>query len=258
MKNYTVYKHTTPCGKCYIGITGRNPLKRWQNGRGYTSNDHFFRAIIKYGWENIQHEILFENLSKEEAEQKEIEMIAFYKSDIPSYGYNIQHGGNSIGKHSEETKIKIGNANRGRKPWGYGKHRNPETKKKISESQIGRKHSEETKRKISESHKGRKQTEKEILARAEANRGKKRTPEQCKNISDALKGHKGVVHTEETKKRISQTLSIPVICVETNIYYSGMRDASEKTNISSGSISMCCRGKYKTAGGFHWKYAQTI
>lgn len=29
---YTVYKHTTPSGKVYIGITGQKPERRWQNG----------------------------------------------------------------------------------------------------------------------------------------------------------------------------------------------------------------------------------
>lgn len=32
---YIVYKHTTPCGKVYIGITSKTPSQRWQNGKGY-------------------------------------------------------------------------------------------------------------------------------------------------------------------------------------------------------------------------------
>lgn len=42
---YCVYKHTGPTGKVYIGITKRNPQKRWNSGRGYESNRYFFRAI---------------------------------------------------------------------------------------------------------------------------------------------------------------------------------------------------------------------
>ena len=90
---YCVYKHTTPNNKVYIGITSKNPLERWNNGHGYASNKHFTNAIMKYGWDNIQHEILFEGLTKEEACQKEIELIAFYKSNNCEFGYNRSSGG---------------------------------------------------------------------------------------------------------------------------------------------------------------------
>ena len=35
----------------------------------------------------------------------------------------------------------------------------------------------------------------------------------------------------------------------------GIGDAERKTGISNGSISRCCNGKYKTAGGYKWRYA---
>lgn len=94
-RRYVVYKHTSPNGKCYIGITRQNPPeKRWgYNGNGYCDNEYFSRAISKYSWENIKHEILFTNLTKEEAEQKEIELIAFYDSMNPDKGYNATPGG---------------------------------------------------------------------------------------------------------------------------------------------------------------------
>lgn len=31
---YSLYVHTSPSGKRYVGITGINPNRRWQNGRG--------------------------------------------------------------------------------------------------------------------------------------------------------------------------------------------------------------------------------
>ncbi len=35
-------------------------------------------------------------------------------------------------------------------------------------------------------------------------------------------------------------------------------DASEYLNIDNGSISKCCKGKLKTAGGYKWKYIKEI
>ena len=88
--SYCVYKHITPDKRIYIGITRGNPLKRWNNGHGYRGQSVFFNAIIKYGWDNIKHEILYSGLAKEEAEQKETELIAEYKSNNLKYGFNVQ------------------------------------------------------------------------------------------------------------------------------------------------------------------------
>ena len=52
-KIYTVYKHITPSGKVYIGITSIKPDKRWNRGKGYKDNIYFSNAINKYGWDNI-------------------------------------------------------------------------------------------------------------------------------------------------------------------------------------------------------------
>lgn len=115
--NYRVYMHITPNHKRYIGITMREPEMRWKNGFGYRNNKHFFNAILKYGWDNIKHEILFTNLSKEEAEQKEIELIAKYKTTNREYGYNNDNGGKTIGTHSEATREKLRLSHQGKRPF---------------------------------------------------------------------------------------------------------------------------------------------
>ncbi len=131
MLEYYVYKHTTPSNKIYIGITKQNPKRRWKYGEGYIGNSYFYREIKRYGWNNIKHEILFDGLSKQEAEQKEIELIAHYKSNNHNFGYNIENGGNCIGTHSDETKRKISNGNK-------GKIISKETRKKMSDSHKGK------------------------------------------------------------------------------------------------------------------------
>ena len=86
MNKYKVYIHIFPNKKVYIGITSQKEKRRWNNGNGYKNNEYMTNAIQKYGWENIEHKILFTDLTKEEAEQKEIELIAFYKSYQKEYG----------------------------------------------------------------------------------------------------------------------------------------------------------------------------
>lgn len=225
--NYLVYKHTCPNKKVYIGITKLNPLVRWgKNGSNYRGQV-FYSAILKYGWDNIQHEILYTDLSKEEAEHTEVKLIAEYKSNTKEYGYNIDNGGNCGGSRSKETREKISQSL---------KHTlsTEEGKKIHSRSSIGRKHTEEWRRMMSEIHSGK------VVSQATR-----------KKIGDANKGHR---HSEETKQQISRTQCMPIICIETGIVYFGTRDAERKTGINGTSINKCIRKKIKRAGGYHWEY----
>ena len=116
MKNWKVYVHTFPNNKKYFGITCRDdPNIRWQNGKGYGKDGQpvMYNAIQKYGWDNVKHEILFSGLSKKEAESKERELIALYKTNCKRYGclygYNMTDGGEGTLGHkvSKESKKKM-------------------------------------------------------------------------------------------------------------------------------------------------------
>lgn len=190
---YLVYKHVFPNGKIYIGITSQtNPWVRWgKNGCGYRNHYPIWYAIQKYGWENIQHEILVENLSENEAKQKEIELIAKFDSTNHKYGYNVSPGGDSV---SELTKIKL------------------------SKLRTGHVTSEETRRKIGEANskalKGRKVSDAMREKNRLAHLGKKHSPmsEQGRlNIGNAKRGTK---HTEETKKKMSEAQKGKIISEE--------------------------------------------
>lgn len=126
IRNYCIYKHTCPNGKVYIGITGGNPLDRWKSGKGYENNLHFYRAILKYGWDNIKHEILLDSLTQKEAAHYETELIAAYESTNPQFGYNISCGG-EIGrkgiKQSKESYVQAWETRRRNGndiPWNKG------------------------------------------------------------------------------------------------------------------------------------------
>jgi group I intron endonuclease len=219
MQRYTVYRHTAPNGKVYIGITSMEPERRWNNGYGYKRQPYFMNAIRKYGWDNFKHEILFDGLDKEEAERKEIELIAQCRSDEKAYGYNVEHGGNLSGKISEETKRKISKSLKGRHrdvaPW-LGKHHTAETKRKLSELHKGAKNpmygktvSEETRRKMSEAHK----------------RGK-----LCKHV----------------------------LCVETGETFVSATEAAKALGLSQGNVSAVARGERKHSKGYHFKYIEEV
>lgn len=79
-KPWTVYKHTTPSGYVYIGITCQRLSQRWNRGHRYNHNPILYASVKKYGWDKIKHEILFENLTEEEAKSKEKELILYYRS----------------------------------------------------------------------------------------------------------------------------------------------------------------------------------
>ena len=93
---YKIYVHINKTnGKIYIGQTKFDNLnRRWNtDGSGYKTNKHFWNSIQKYGWDNFEHIVLFENLSLEEANLIEEELIKKYDSTNPNKGYNLRFGG---------------------------------------------------------------------------------------------------------------------------------------------------------------------
>lgn len=131
MEFWIVYQHINNVnGKVYIGITSQSPVKRWNNGRGYIRNQHFYAAIQKYGWQNFQHLILAEGLTKEAAEEMEQRLIAEWDATNPECGYNVANGGNVRGRLSEEAKKRIGEKN--------SRENIPEERRrKMSEAKLG-------------------------------------------------------------------------------------------------------------------------
>ena len=111
MNNFwIVYKHTSPSNKHYIGITSQNINQRWRNGSGYIGQPIMENAIKKYGWDNFSHEILYENLSEEEAKNKEKELIKLYHSyylDPLGPGYNMTMGGEGLSTIDWDIFLKL-------------------------------------------------------------------------------------------------------------------------------------------------------
>ena len=213
---YIVYMHQNKLdGKVYIGTTSQKGNDRWRHGKGYKQNSKFYEAIQKFGWDNFEHKILFDNLTKEDAERKETEMIALYKSNTDEHGYNMQSGGVAKFTITEEVKRKIGVALKGRK------------------------FSEEHKRKIGEAQKGQKnhrygkhhsEAAKEHIRKA--------------NIENPSSG-------TFPKRKVDQ-FDLQGNFIKT---WDSMGEIQRVLGIKHCTISDCCRGKQKTSGGYIWKYS---
>ena len=198
----------------------QKPEQRWgNNGCNYKSSPYFYSAIQKYSWDNFEHNILFQDLTKEEACFKEQELIKYYNSMDRNFGYNSTSGG-EIFVMNEETKQKISQAMMGNKN-GVGHPCLEEKKKKISEAQKGREFTEEHKKKLSDAAKNR-----------------------------------HVPCSEEKKKKLSQNYphKRKVYCEELDTIFESVQECSRQLGIPATNISKLCNGRGKTLKGYHLRY----
>ena len=89
-RNYKVYIHIMTGLWIYIGQTGQDLEERWQNGEGYKQhNQMLYHQIKKYGWENINHILYKDNLTKKEADTIEQDLIHFYAKNEMATGLMV-------------------------------------------------------------------------------------------------------------------------------------------------------------------------
>ena len=229
--SYCVYKHTAPNGKVYIGITRINPLKRWENGHGYKSNLHFWNAIVKYGWDNFTHEILFDDLSECEAQEIEKTLIAEYQSNKMEYGYNRSAGGEPFFqcKHSESAKKKMSEARKGK---GTGAS-NPMYGKGLCGSDngmFGKHHSKEWKKKRSEKYSGT----------GHPRYGTKLTAEEKQRNMLSQPYKKTVLQIDEQGNIVNE--------------FNSVREAARILGVNHTMVSRWCNGKAKPKNSFMWEF----
>ena len=253
-KTFTVYCHTNKInGKKYIGITNKKPEHRWNNGKGYSTQTVFARAIEKYGWENFDHTILDDNISTlEEANKKERYYISLYHTwlgDENCNGYNKTPGGDSRDTVSDELRIKYGQAR-------LGKKLTEEHKDKLKKSCTGIKHTESAKQKITENNKiSVKCVElNQTFDSAKDAIFQLALPKTC-HISECLKGKRataGGYHWEYADKTHREPHK--VICIELNKTFDSADDAGKFVNRLPGKIREACNNPLKIVGKYHWKY----
>ena len=119
----TVYIHTTPDGKKYVGATHINPNRRFANGSGYRYQ-FFYQAVLKFGWENISHQ-LYEVDTEEELHYLEKYLISYYDTTNPEKGYNIAKGDSTQDHGMDHPEYG--------KSDGYSRHKKNDLKYRASE-----------------------------------------------------------------------------------------------------------------------------
>lgn len=230
-----IYKYTNLINnKSYIGQTTHEKERKAQHQR-LTGGFAFQKAIQKYGWDSFDYSILFrveldnENLLREILNEKEIYYIEHYNT-FGKNGYNLTKGGSgvNIGEFSKDHKDKISKALKGLK-------RSTETRQKVSEAK------------------------KEYYRQnPDAQRGKTIPEDVRKKISETLK-NKNLHISEEHKNTLRTLYSKSVLAFKDDVFlkeYNSIVSASLDLGVCKNSISCCCRGLYKQAGGYTFKFKE--
>ena len=241
---YFVYMHISPSQKVYVGIT-KDIKKRWgYKGEHYTwkqkngeyMHKPFALAILKYGWENFQHTVVLENVSKSEAIYAEKYLIRWYK--IHNLSYNITDGGDGVLGHSH--------------PISAERREAVSIFMRTNHPMKGKKHSEESRNKISQALKGRKLSAEQVAHISESLKGRKFTDEHKAKISENMRKHPERWAKGNKKKEVHQydlqgnyIQSFPS-AYEAAIAISGKNNA--------GCIRSCIYGECISALGYMWSY----
>lgn len=229
-------------------MTGSKPERRWKDGHGY-GKTHFGFAIKKYGWDAFDHVILLDNLSKKEAQQAEIRLIALYQTNNREKGFNCTIGGDGARGHKAS----------------------PETIEKLRKSHLGIKASPESNRKRSESllryyqtHEHPKFSEVHMRRFQEGRRNAPRehyshpcSDEKKQKLREANLGKKASTATKLKMREKANKRS--VIAYDENgvvvAMFVSCRDASRWLGTGNCShMTECCQGKRKSYKQLKWKY----
>ena len=168
----------------YIGIGSAKNF-----ARAYAKNNrniHWQRIVAKTDYEV---EILFDNLSNEDARTKEIEFIRLYGRDDLKTGslVNLTDGGDGT----------------------LNKVLSPELIEKIRNSNKGKKYSEEHKKRLSEIHKERlKDPEKRKQLSISITGSKHKVERSLAHRQKIAENNRKRVYTEETRKKMSEAAKL--------------------------------------------------
>lgn len=227
-------------GKRYIGITKQSPSRRWSNGLGYRDQIFFWRAIQKYGWNEFEHKILYNNLTVSEAEEKEAQLIAFFNSNDKNFGYNILKGGSAPLPISDETRNRISKNHAdvsGCKNPMYGVHLEKGQPVRCLDNNVIYKDVQTAAKEL-----GLKAYNIwQVLCRRQKSTGGYHFVYEQDYVED--KWYNSEVGNNKQ-----------IICTDTGEIFHSIKECAKKLNLDDSGITKVCRGKQKHIKGFHFQY----
>ena len=240
---YKIYKYTNLINnKIYIGQTKMTLEQRALNGFNYKGSTYFYNAIQKYGWENFEPVILKDNIETvEDANIWEDYFITLFDSNNPDIGYNLNRGGNNKNT-SESTKKLISDKAKERyedktKNPMYGKTHSADSLKKMSDAKIG----------CNNPMYGTKQSKETIEKRLQT--CKERNVDYSHEWTDEERERASKRFKEQAKK-----WSKKVECIEDEMTFDSITEASNYYGVDKTTLSGHLRGKQKTCKGRHFKF----
>ena len=263
-----IYKATNKInGKSYVGQTIQGMKIRKHQHKCDSDDTYFHRAIKKYKIDNFSWKILEHCGSREELNEMEVHYIKQYNALKPG-GYNLTCGGDSGFECSEETRLKISNALKG-KPLSdetkrklsialsgknnpmygfrglehpaYGNVLSKETKEKMSKAKIGKKRTLISRERQSKNHA-------RISGEAHWGFGQERRDETKKKISNSLMGRYRGKESPNSKKYVITTSDddeFMIACLTT---------FCEKYKLNIAHLSSCATGKRSHHKGFKCRH----
>lgn len=223
-----IYKITNPKGKSYIGLS-KNITQRWDSYKvlNFQSNTLLKESLQIYGFENHTFEIV-EECNEEMLRDREKHYISLFNTFYD--GLNSNKGGSGCDFHTEESKLKIGEANSIPKPKNFGVNRSKDF------------YTDEWRKKISESNKGVSRNK----GRISPTKGKIMSEEQKQKISNANKGKSKPKDFMIKRKK-------KVLHINSNTIYDSITQAAKELNLPYAGVSQCCSGKRKSTKGNTFK-----
>ena len=256
----------------------------------YHGSGVIIKNIYKKRPETLKEEYIKTCYSEEEMCSDEQYYIEVFDTLWPN-GYNLTEGGDG-GIPCEETRKKMSESRSGEKNPMFGKKHSEETKQKIGKVHKEKHISEETKKKLSSALKGRIMSDEHKQKIREASKGRHHSEESKKKMSETKKGLQsgdkhpmfGKHHSEEAKKKMSlarkgkpaHNKGVPMSEEQKKKLKNGKTSKKvlqftlngefirewpstaecERNGFDSSFVSSCCRGKYKSAYGYIWRYKE--
>jgi group I intron endonuclease len=246
-------------GKKYVGQT------IWDENRRFKRHVYdamtgkwdypLHRAIRKYGKDSFDIKILVRCINLEELNRREELCIGLFKTLAPDH-YNLHTGGNSH-VTSEESKKKMSESRKG------GKH-TPETIDKMRVSQKGRTFTPETKAQMSKSHTGKILTQEHKDNISKVNKGKLLSKEHVDKIRSANTkiNNKSEKERPKSKRPIEHMMAArearrrPIFVPELNKIFDSISDVVKELGISKVSVHEVLSGKAVSRRGYSFSYAK--